>query len=90
MNNQRYGVIVGFIDKGYEIDNEEAFRTIRDIAMHEGILGGSSCGTLVAAALKYCKEQTEKKNVVTFICDNSEKYLNTAYNDEWLKDKNIL
>ena len=41
-------------------------------------------------ALKYCKEQTEKKNVVTFICDNGEKYLNTAYNDEWLKDKNIL
>ena len=79
-----------YIDKGYEIDNEEAFRTIRDIAMHEGILGGSSCGTLVAAALKYCKEQTEKKNVVTFICDNGEKYLNTAYNDEWLKDKNIL
>ena len=79
-----------YIDKGYEIDNEEAFRTIRDIAMNEGILGGSSCGTLVAAALKYCKEQTEKKNVVTFICDNGEKYLNTAYNDEWLKDKNIL
>ena len=79
-----------FIHKGYEIDNEEAFRTIRDVAMNEGILGGSSCGTLIAAALKYCKEQTSEKNVVTFICDNGEKYLNTAYNEDWLKEKNIL
>ena len=79
-----------YIHKGYEIDNEEAFRTIRDVAMKEGILGGSSCGTLIAAALKYCKEQTSEKNVVTFICDNGEKYLNTAYNEDWLKEKNIL
>ena len=79
-----------YIHKGYEIDNEEAFRTIRDVAMSEGILGGSSCGTLIAAALRYCKEQTKEKNVVTFICDNGEKYLNTAYNENWLREKNIL
>ena len=79
-----------YIHKGYEIDNEEAFRTIRDVAMNEGLLGGSSCGTLIAAALKYCKEQTSEKNVVTFICDNGEKYLNTAYNEDWLREKNIL
>ena len=81
---------LSYIDKGYEIDNDEAFKTIRDVAISEGILGGSSCGTLIAAALRYCREQTEEKNVVTFICDNGEKYLNTAYNEEWLKKKNIL
>ena len=58
--------------------------------MNEGILWGSSCGTLIAAALKYCKEQASEKNVVTFICDNGEKYLNTAYNEDWLREKNIL
>ena len=81
---------LSYIHKGYEIDNEEAFKTIRDVAMSEGILGGSSCGTLIAAALRYCKEQTSQKNVVTFVCDNGEKYLNTAYNENWLKEKNIL
>ena len=50
-------------------------------------MGGSSSGTLISAAIKYCKDQDKEKNVVTFVCDNGEKYLNTAYNEEWLKEK---
>ena len=50
----------------------------------------SSSGTLISAALKYCKEQEKVKNVVTFVCDNGEKYLNTAYNKLWLKEKNLI
>jgi cystathionine beta-synthase len=79
-----------YIKKGYEIDDREAFKSIRDLALNEGILAGSSCGTLLASAIRYCKEQTEKKNVVTFVCDNGEKYLNTAYNETWLKEKNLI
>ena len=79
-----------YINKGYEIDDKEAFKSIRDLALNEGILAGSSCGTLLASALRYCREQTEKKNVVTFVCDNGEKYLNTAYNESWLKEKNLI
>ena len=79
-----------YVTKAYEIDDKEAFKTIRDVAYNEGILGGSSCGTLIASALRYCREQVVKKNVVTFVCDNGEKYLDTAYNDNWLKEKNIL
>ena len=41
----------------------------------EGILSGSSSGTLIAAAIKYCKEQSKPKNVVTFVCDTGNKYL---------------
>ena len=79
-----------YIKKAYSVSNEEAFQTIRTLALKEGILGGSSSGTLFCAALKYCHEQKEKKNVVTFVCDNGEKYLNTAYNSEWLKEKNLI
>ena len=79
-----------YIKKAYEVSNEEAFRTIRELAIKEGILGGSSSGTLISAAIKYCLEQDTKKNVVTFVCDNGEKYLNTAYNETWLKEKNLL
>ena len=79
-----------YIKKAYSVSNEEAFQTIRTLALKEGILGGSSSGTLICAALKYCHEQKEKKNVVTFVCDNGEKYLNTAYNSEWLKEKNLI
>ena len=81
---------VKYIKKAYEVTNKEAFETIRILAQKEGIIGGSSSGTLISAALKYCKDQVTKKNVVTFVCDSGEKYLNTAYNKEWLKEKNLI
>jgi len=81
---------IKYIKKAYEVSNSEAFNAIKELALNEGILAGSSSGTLISAALKYCREQEKEKNVVTFICDNGEKYLNTAYNKVWLKEKNII
>jgi len=56
-------------------------------SVEEGILAGSSSGTLVAAALKYCREQSKSKKVVTFVCDSGNKYLSKMYNDYWLSDR---
>jgi cystathionine beta-synthase len=50
----------------------------------EGILAGSSSGTLLAAALRYCREQTEPKRVVSLVCDTGSKYLTKAFNDFWV------
>ena len=54
--------------------------------MKEGILGGSSTGTVIAAALRYCREQTTPKRVVAFVCDTGNKYLSKMYNDYWMLD----
>ncbi|MNZ83038.1 putative cystathionine beta-synthase [compost metagenome] len=56
----------------------------------EGILGGSSTGTLLAAALRYCREQTEPKRVVSFVCDTGTRYLSKVYNDQWMNDQGLL
>jgi cystathionine beta-synthase len=56
----------------------------------EGILGGSSSGTLLAAALRYCREQTSPKNVLVFVCDTGNKYLSKMYNDFWMLDNGFL
>ena len=56
----------------------------------ELILGGSSAGTLVAAALRYCREQTISKRVVTFIPDTGSKYLSKMYNDFWMVDQGFI
>lgn len=72
--------------KAYTISDEESFSTARQLLRSEGILAGSSSGTLVAAAIKYCREQQSCKNVVTFVCDSGSKYLSKMYNDEWLRD----
>ncbi|RZA33771.1 MAG: PLP-dependent cysteine synthase family protein, partial [Lysobacteraceae bacterium] len=57
------------VKKAYTIPDEESFNTARLLLQQEGILGGSSTGTLLAAALRYCREQTRPKRVVTFVCD---------------------
>ena len=46
------------VKKAYAISDKESFLAGRDLLAKEGILGGSSTGTLLAAALKYCREQT--------------------------------
>jgi len=40
-------------------------------------------GTLISAAIKYCKEQNRPKNVVTLVCDTGNKYLK-IYDKNWL------
>src|SRR3954447_6477020 len=57
----------------YTIPDKESFDTARELLSREGILAGSSSGTLVAAALRYCREQTAPKRVVSFICDSGNK-----------------
>ena len=42
------------VKKAYAISDKESFLTARELLGKEGVLGGSSTGTLVAAALKYC------------------------------------
>jgi cystathionine beta-synthase len=78
------------VKAAYEISDAESFHTAREVLSKEGILGGSSTGTLVAAALRYCREQTSPKRVVTFVCDSGNKYLTKMYNDFWMFEQGLL
>jgi len=78
------------VSKAYSISDRESFRVGRELLVREGILGGSSTGTLVAAALKYCQEQTSAKRVLTFACDTGNRYLSKMYNDFWMRDQGFM
>ena len=80
----------GGTQSAYTIPDSEAFTVARELLLKEGILAGSSSGTLIAAALKYCQDQTEPKNVVTFVCDRGDKYLSKLYNDYWMADNGFI
>lgn len=80
---------VTLIDRAYSIPDAEAISTVRELLLREGVLAGSSSGTLIAAALRWCREQTEPKRVVTFVCDTGAKYLSKVYNDAWLADQGL-
>ena len=78
------------VKKAYAISDKESFLTARELLAKEGIFGGSSTGTLTAAALKYCRAQTTKKRVLVFVCDTGNKYLSKMYNDYWMLDNGFL
>lgn len=76
--------------KAYTISDREAMITARELLKKEGVLAGSSSGMLIAAALRYCREQTTPKRVVTFVCDTGGKYLSKMFNDFWMADQGFL
>jgi cystathionine beta-synthase len=77
------------VQRAYSISDREAMATARQLLRTDGILAGSSSGTLVAAALRYCREQTQPKTVVTFVCDTGNKYLAKMFNDHWVNDQGL-
>jgi len=81
---------VDLIHDAVTVSDKEAFQTLQTLVSVEGILGGSSTGTLVAGAVKWCQKQTTPKRVVTFICDTGNKYLSKAFNKSWLHDNDLL
>ena len=74
------------VKKAYEITDQEAFQTARQLLRKDGIFAGSSTGILVAAAVKYAQQAQSPQNILTFACDTGNKYLSKMYNDKWLEE----
>ena len=78
------------VKKSYAITDAESFDVARDLFRKEGILAGTSAGLLVATALRYCREQTTPKRVLTFICDTGARYISKIFDDTWMRDQGLL
>ncbi len=81
---------MSLVTEAYEIDDEESFATVRELLRREGIFGGSSTGTLMAGALRYCREQKQPKRVVSLVPDTGNKYLSKMYNDFWMAEQGFI
>jgi len=68
------------LDGVIDVHSDEAIEEMRRIARVHGIFVGPSSGAHLIAA-KRLKEQYKVENVVTFFCDEGEKYIN----DYWIK-----
>ena len=78
------------VKRAYAIPDRESLMTARELLAKECILAGSSSGTLLAAALRYCREQTTPKRVVTLVCDSGNKYLSKMFNGYWMIDQGFI
>ena len=80
---------LSLVAKAYTIPDTESIAAARMLLSKAGVLGGSSSGTLLAGALRYCRDQTEPQRVVTLVCDTGAKYLSKVYNDTWLAEQGL-
>src|SRR5881394_3695777 len=81
---------MSLVSEAFEIDDAESFATVRELLRKEGIFGGSSTGTLVAGALRYCRKQTKPKRVVSFVVDTGNKYLSKMFDDFWMAEQGFI
>lgn len=63
------------IDRIIQVDDQDAWKTMLELAKAEGILSGISSGANIWGALQIAKELGPGKNVVAIICDTGERYL---------------
>ncbi len=80
---------LSLVKKAYSVSDRHSMLAVRDLLSREGILAGSSSGTLLSAALRYCREQQSPKRVVTFVCDSGNKYLSKVFDDFWLAEQGL-
>ncbi len=78
------------VSKAIAVNDRDSFHTVRELLNKEGIMAGSSTGTLLAAALRYCQQQTEPKRVLTFAADTGNRYLSKVYNDRWMREQGLM
>jgi cysteine synthase A len=62
-------------DEVFKVTDPQAFGMVKELAAKEGVLGGSSAGANVYAALQIAKRLGPGKRVVTLIPDSAERYL---------------
>ena len=69
-------------DRIVRVTDDDAFATVRRLAREEGILGGSSSGAMMFAALDVARELGTGKRVITLVPDSAERYLSKGILDD--------
>ncbi|MFE3143327.1 cysteine synthase family protein [Streptomyces scopuliridis] len=85
------GALVDFdlIDEGVKVGDIEAFATCRAVA-RTGLLIGGSAGGVVHEALTRLSTLPPGTTMVALVNDGGEKYLDTVFNDDWMRTRGLL
>ena len=79
------------IDEFQSVSDKESFAMARRLTREEGLFVGGSSGLITHVALRVAREIDDPNAfVVTVLCDTGERYLSKLYNDEWMRENQML
>jgi len=79
------------IDEWVTVSDKDAMLMTRRLAREEGLFCGGSTGVNIVSALEMARRVDDPEALlVTVLCDTGERYLSKVYNDEWLRENEIL
>ncbi|OYV73173.1 MAG: cystathionine beta-synthase [Gemmatimonadetes bacterium 21-71-4] len=79
------------VDEFVSVGDREAFRMARRLTREEGLFVGGSTGMNVHVALDLARRLDDPgAMVVTVLCDTGERYLSKVYDDEWMRENQML
>ncbi len=79
------------IDDYVTVSDKDAFTMARRLTREEGLFVGGSAGLIAHVALQVARTIDDPNAlVVTFLCDTGERYLSKLYNDEWMRENQLL
>ena len=79
------------IDDYQTVNDKDSFSMARRLTREEGLFVGGSSGLIAVVALKVAREIDDPDAfVVTVLCDTGERYLSKVYNDEWMRENQLL
>ena len=79
------------IDDYRTVNDSDSFAMARRLTREEGLFVGGSSGLITHIALQVAREVDDPDAlVVTFLCDTGERYLSKLYNDEWMRENQLL
>lgn len=83
-------VHLDYMDDVVQISDKESFRVTKDLISKDGICAGPSSGMALAAAIEYSKKLKKPSQILVLFPDNGRAYLSKAFNDQWLKENNLV
>jgi cystathionine beta-synthase len=82
---------LSLVDEYHTVSDREAFAMARRLTREEGLFVGGSSGLIVHVALQVARRVNDPDAcVVAVLCDTGERYLSKVYNDEWMRENQLL
>jgi cystathionine beta-synthase len=79
------------IDEYQSVSDRDAFAMARRLTREEGLFAGGSSGLIVHIALNVARRIDDPNAViVALLCDTGERYLSKLYNDEWMRENQMM